>query len=302
MEKRKVRQIVLPLLTALIWGSSFVAQSLGGDKIGAFTFSAARAFPAALSLFLLLCVLRRAKPQEAYTPQQKKELLKGGAVCGVFLTLGTNLQQLGIVETGAGKAGFITALYIVLVPLVSIFLGKRASGRLLVSVAIAVAGLYLLSIKSGEGLGGVSRGDLLMFLCSLAFTGHILVVDHYVQRVDGIALSCVQFAVMTLVSTVCALAFETIDLGAIAECTGYILYVGVLSSAVGYTLQILAQRDGDPTVVSLLLSLESFFAVVCGAIILHERMSAREYLGCALMLTAVVLSQLPERKRAAQKE
>lgn len=296
MEKRKYKQVLLPLLTAFIWGSSFVAQSIGAETIGAFTFSAARSIPAALSLLLLLLVMRRGK--EKYTAQQKHDLLVGGAVCGIFLTLGTNLQQFGIAETGAGKAGFITALYIVLVPLTGIFFGKRVGKRLLLCVVIAVVGLYLLSIKSGEGLGGVGRGDLLMFLCAFAFTGHILVVDHFVQRVDGVALSCVQFTVMAVVSTVCALAFETVDLTALAAGLGSILYVGVLSSAVGYTLQILAQKDGDPTVVSLLLSLESFFAVVCGAIILHERMSGREYLGCVLMLTAVLLSQLPEKKRA----
>lgn len=298
MNKRNVKQVVLPLLTAFIWGSAFVAQSIGAETIGAFTYSAARAIPATLSLLLLVLFMRRGK--EKYTAQQRRDLLIGGAVCGCFLTLGTNLQQFGIAETSAGKAGFITALYIVLVPLTGIFFGKRVNRRILLCVAIAVVGLYLLSVKSGEGLGGVSRGDLLTFLCAFAFTGHILVVDHFVQKVDGVALSCVQFAVMALVSSLCALAFETIDLAAIAACSGSILYVGVLSSAVGYTLQIVAQKDGDPTVVSLLLSLESFFAVVSGAVILHERMSGREYLGCALMLTAVLLSQLPEKQRATE--
>ena len=159
----------------------------------------------------------------------------------------------------------------------------------------AVVGLYFLCFTGSEGAMSFGRGDFLVFLCAFAFTGHILCVDHYVQKVDGIALSCVQFAVMMVLSTVCAFTFETVDFAALGECTFYILYIGILSSAGGYTLQILAQKDGDPTVVSLLLSLESFFAVVCGAIILHERMSGREYLGCALMLTAVLLSQLPEK-------
>lgn len=158
-----------------------------------------------------------------------------------------------------------------------------------------MVGLYFLCFTGSEGAMSFGRGDFLVFLCAFAFTGHILCVDHYVQKVDGIALSCVQFAVMMVLSTVCAFTFETVDFAALGECTFYILYIGILSSAGGYTLQILAQKDGDPTVVSLLLSLESFFAVVCGAIILHERMSGREYLGCALMLTAVLLSQLPEK-------
>lgn len=297
MEKRKIKQVVLPLLTALIWGSAFVAQTIGAESIDGFTYSAARSYPAVISLFVVLMVMHRRKPQEKYTAGQKRELLIGGVVCGVFLTFSTNIQQFALTETGAGKAGFITALYIVLVPLFGVFLGKKASRRLILCVAIAVAGLYLLSIKSGEGLGSIGRGDFLVLCSAFGFAGHILVVDHYVQKVDGVALSCVQFIVMAILSTICALLFETIDLGAIAACAGSILYVGVLSSAVGYTLQIIAQKDGDPTVVSLLLSLESFFAVVCGALILHERMSAREYLGCALMLTAVILSQLPEKKR-----
>ena len=276
MKKRNTKQVILPLITSFIWGSSFVAQSLGAGKVGGFTFTAARAIPAVLVLGALVLILRRVRHEEKYTPQQKKDLLEGGLVCGIFLTLGTNLQQFGIADTTAGKAGFITALYIVLVPLAGMFLGKKANKRLFLAMSFG-------------------RGDFLVFLCAFAFTGHILCVDHYVQKVDGIALSCVQFAVMMVLSTVCAFTFETVDFAALGECTFYILYIGILSSAGGYTLQILAQKDGDPTVVSLLLSLESFFAVVCGAIILHERMSGREYLGCALMLTAVLLSQLPEK-------
>ena len=218
--------------------------------------------------------------------------LSGGATKWVPVT-GTTA---GIIPAlTAGKAGFITALYIVLVPLAGMFLGKKANKRLFLCVLIAVVGLYFLCFTGSEGAMSFGRGDFLVFLCAFAFTGHILCVDHYVQKVDGIALSCVQFAVMMVLSTVCAFTFETVDFAALGECMFYILYIGILSSAGGYTLQILAQKDGDPTVVSLLLSLESFFAVVCGAIILHERMSGREYLGCALMLTAVLLSQLPEK-------
>ena len=279
MKKRNTKQVILPLITSFIWGSSFVAQSLGAGKVGGFTFTAARSIPAVLVLGALVLILRRVRHEEKYTPQQKKDLLEGGLVCGIFLTLGTNLQQFGIADTTAGKAGFITALYIVLVPLAGMFLGKKANKRLFLCVLIAVVGLYFLCFTGSEGAMSFGRGDFLVFLCAFAFTGHILCVDHYVQKVDGI----------------CAFTFETVDFAALGECTFYILYIGILSSAGGYTLQILAQKDGDPTVVSLLLSLESFFAVVCGAIILHERMSGREYLGCALMLTAVLLSQLPEK-------
>ena len=280
MKNPKVRQVVLPLITALIWGSAFVTQSLSAGHLGCFSFNALRAIPAALALLLLLLVVRRIRPREKYTAEEKRALLRGGLICGFFLTLGVNLQQFGIETTTAGKAGFITTLYIILVPVFSIVLGKKAKKSTWIYVLFAVAGLY--------------------FLCAFAFTAQILAVDHYVQRVDGIALSCAQFVVVIMLSAIGALAFgEHTTLEAVKTCIPYLLYVGVVSSGVGYTLQIIAQKDGDPTVVSLLLSLESFFAVVCGAIVLHERMSLREYFGCALMLAAVILSQLPEKSAKA---
>ena len=241
MKKRNTKQVILPLITSFIWGSSFVAQSLGAGKVGGFTFTAARSIPAVLVLGALVLILRRVRHEGKYTPQQKKDLLEGGLVCGIFLTLGTNLQQFGIADTTAGKAGFITALYIVLVPLAGMFLGKKANKRLFLCVLIAVVGLYFLCFTGSEGAMSFGRGDFLVFLCAFAFTGHILCVDHYVQKVDGIALSCVQFAVMMVLSTVCAFTFETVDFAALGECTFYILYIGILSSAGGYTLQIRAE-------------------------------------------------------------
>ncbi len=214
MKKRNTKQVILPLITSFIWGSSFVAQSLGAGKVGGFTFTAARSIPAVLVLGALVLILRRVRHEEKYTPQQKKDLLEGGLVCGIFLTLGTNLQQFGIADTTAGKAGFITALYIVLVPLAGMFLGKKANKRLFLCVLIAVVGLYFLCFTGSEGAMSFGRGDFLVFLCAFAFTGHILCVDHYVQKVDGIALSCVQFAVMMVLSTVCAFTFETVDFAA----------------------------------------------------------------------------------------
>ena len=201
--------------------------------------------------------------------------------------------------TSAGKAGFITALYIVLVPVFSTVLGKKAKKSIWLCVIAAVAGLYFLCFDGSSTLS-FSSGDMYVFLSAFAFTAQILAVDYFVQQVDGIALSCAQFAVVIMLSDIGALAFgEHTTLEAVKTCIPYLLYVGVVSSGVGYTLQIIAQKDGDPTVVSLLLSLESFFAVVCGAIVLHERMSLREYFGCALMLAAVILSQLPEKSAKA---
>ena len=186
-----------------------------------------------------------------------------------------------------------------LVPVFSIFFGKKPGGRVWIFVAVAVAGLYLLCVN-GSGEMSFSGGDLSVLLCAVVFAFQIIAVDHYAGKVDGVELSCVQFAVMTVLSAACALlAGEQTTMEAVKTCLPYILYTGIFSSGIAYTLQIIAQKDGDPTVVSLLLSLESLFAVVSGAIFLHERMSAQEYLGCALMLAAVLLSQLPEKSAKA---
>ena len=299
MKNPKVRQIVLPLITAMIWGSSFVTQSISAGHIGCFSFGALRALPATVFLFLLVCVMRRLQPREKYSAAQKKMLLRAGLICGTLLTAAISFQQFGLSYTSAGKAGFISALYIVLVPVFSIFFGKKPGGRVWIFVAVAVAGLYLLCVN-GSGEMSFSGGDLSVLLCTVVFAFQIIAVDHYAGKVDGVELSCVQFAVMTVLSAACALlAGEQTTMEAVKTCLPYILYTGIFSSGIAYTLQIIAQKDGDPTVVSLLLSLESVFAVVSGAIFLHERMSAQEYLGCALMLVAVLLSQLPEKSAKA---
>ena len=299
MKNPKVRQIVLPLITAMIWGSSFVTQSISAGHIGCFSFGALRALPATVFLFLLVCVMRRLQPREKYSAAQKKMLLRAGLICGTLLTAAISFQQFGLSYTSAGKAGFISALYIVLVPVFSIFFGKKPGGRVWIFVAVAVVGLYLLCVN-GSGEMSFSGGDLSVLLCTVVFAFQIIAVDHYAGKVDGVELSCVQFAVMTVLSAACALlAGEQTTMEAVKTCLPYILYTGIFSSGIAYTLQIIAQKDGEATVVSLLLSLESVFAVVSGAIFLHERMSAQEYLGCALMLAAVLLAQLPEKSAKA---
>lgn len=299
MKNPKVRQVVLPLITALIWGSAFVTQSLSAAHLGCFSFNALRAIPAVLVLLVLLAVMQRIHPREKYSAEEKRALLRGGLVCGAFLALAINLQQFGMGTTSAGKAGFITALYIVLVPVFGLFIGKKPGKRVWLYVALAVAGLYFLCFTGGEGFT-LEGGDFYVFLCAIAFTFHIMVVDHFGEKVDSIELSCIQFITVCILSGIGALiAGEQTTLTEVKECLPYILYVGIFTSGVGYTCQIIAQKDGDPTIVSLLMSLESFFAVVSGAIFLHERMSAQEYLGCALMLVAVLLSQLPEKSAKA---
>lgn len=285
------------MLAALIWGTAFVAQSVGADYVEPFTFNAARAAVAFLFL-LALCgvfrVLRKREPAAEAPAASRKDLALGGICCGVALTVATNLQQKGLETTTSGKAGFITALYIVIVPVLGIFLKKKAPRAIWISVVLAVAGLYCLCITEEFT---VTSGDFYILLCALSFSAHIMVIDYFTQKVDGVALSCVQFLVVTVLSAAGMLATESPSWEALRICAWPILYVGIFSSGVAYTLQILAQKDSNPTVVSLLLSLESVFATLSGALILHDRMSGREYFGCVLMLAAVVLAQLPEPRK-----
>ena len=301
MKQKNIKQVVLPLLSALIWGSAFTAQSLSAGHIPAFTFNALRSVAAVAALLVVIFLMRRRSGPDRRSAAEKKEtrraLVRGGICCGVFLTLGSNLQQLGIERTSVGKAGFITALYVVLVPLLGLFFRKRVSPQVWGSVVIATFGLYFLCMEPSSGFS-INSGDLFVLLCAFCFTGQILCVDHFVQKVDPVELSCAQFVVVTVISAFASLVRgETVVLSEVAACLPYILYVGIFSSGVAYTLQIIAQKDGDPTIVSLLLCLESFFAALCGALVLHEKLSGQEYLGCALMLAAVFLSQIPEKER-----
>ena len=295
MKQSHIKQNSFAVLAALIWGMAFVAQSVGADKVGPFTFNTARSFIGFLFL-LVVCTILRVIKKPAYNKQYYRDLLIGGLCCGLALTIAVNLQQKGLETTTSGKAGFITALYIVLVPIAGIFLKKKAPRIIWLSVLLAVAGLYFLSIS---GTVSVTIGDFYMLLCAFCFTGHILVIDYFTNKVNGIELSCVQFLVCSLVSACGMAATETPVMTDLMACIVPLLYVGILSSGVGYTLQILAQKDSNPTVISLLLSLESVFAVVFGSLILHESMTGREYFGCLLMLIAVVLAQLPEKEKAA---
>lgn len=299
MQSDFIRQNVFPALAAFIWGTAFVAQSMAAESVQAFTFNAARSAVAFLFL-LLLCVgisyWRRSKGGPMPSgPAYRRDLLLGGVCCGLALAVATYLQQKGLETTTAGKAGFITALYIVLVPVCGLFLHKKVRGIVWLSVALAVCGLYFLCINGGFA---VSSGDFLVLLCAFCFTGHILLIDHFTARVDGVQLSCAQFLVMTLFSSAGMLLTETPDWESLLPALGSVLYVGILSSGVAYTLQILAQKGSNPTTVSLLLSLEAVFATLSGAIILHDQMTGREYFGCVLMFIAVMLAQLPEKRKA----
>lgn len=282
-----VRHVIFPLLTAMIWGSAFVFQSTAADHMGPFTFNFCRGAVGCVSL-LAVVIPRLAAGKRSGRPMDRRGILVG-VLCGAAIAAASNLQQVGISISGAGKSGFVTSLYIVLVPVLGLLLGKKTGGVVWVSVAAAVAGLYLLCVK---GDFGVSLGDAVLLGCALLFALHIILVDRFAADMDGFELSCLQFAVMAAISAVGMFLFEKPSLSDIRPGLGSILYVGVVSSAVAYTLQILAQQGGDPARVSLLFSLEAVFAALAGAVFLHERMSAREYAGCALMLIAVALPQV----------
>ena len=321
MKHNQVRQVLFPILAALIWGTAFVAQDLCADVIDTFTFNAVRSYVAVAVLLIIIVIFDRLKkdqptPTKMQKRQNRRELMLGGFCCGTALAVASNFQQAGIAAgTDAGKAGFITALYVVLVPVFGLFFKRKVSLPTWIAVVCSVVALYLLCIKGDFSL---APGDLLVLVCAVCFAIHILVIDHFTATVDGMKLSCVQFLVAavwaTIAKVVCVLLgmngtgdvtsltsiFAVPDWNAILGCTLPILYVGIFSSGVGYTLQILAQKDSNPTVVTILLSLESVFAVIAGAIILHQQMSVREYIGCVIMFIAVILAQIqfPEKQKA----
>ena len=303
MKHNQVRQVVFPILAAFIWGTAFVAQDLCADSIGTFAFNATRYFVAVLALLVVIAISDRAKKNKAaLTAEEKKaankQLWLGGLCCGVALAIASNFQQAGLVAgTDAGKAGFITALYVVLVPVFGLFFKRKVSLPVWIAVVCSVVALYLLCIKGDFSL---AAGDLLILACAVCFAVHILVIDHFTAYCDGVKLSCLQFLFAGIISAVCMFLFEDVDFAAIWSCILPLLYVGIFSCGVGYTLQILAQKDSNPTVVTILLSLESVFAVIAGAIILHQQMTAREYIGCVVMFVAVILAQIqfPEKKKA----
>ena len=304
----QLRGSLLLFAAALIWGAAFVAQRIGMDYIGPFTFNAIRNLIGAAVLVPCIAIIRRVqRRQEAdgcgtarktvSTPQERRTLVQGGLVTGFFLCVASNLQQAGIKYTSVGKAGFITALYIVLVPLLGIFLKKKIGWKVWVSVFLAVAGLYLLCMSEKLTIG---KGDLLVLLCALAFAFQILSIDHYAGRTDVVMLACLEFLVCGLLTTVLMFLFEKPAVSGILKAGIPILYAGMLSCGVAYTLQIIGQRDLPPAIASLIMSLESVISALAGWLILHQTLRARELAGCAIMFGAIILAQLPQKTDARQ--
>lgn len=298
MKKASWKSPLLLLLTAVIWGTAFVAQSVGMDHVGGFTFNCTRSLLG--GIVLIPCIFLLDKLNGRQTEEQKIEkgwknrtLLIGGICCGTALFIASNLQQFGIKYTSVGKAGFITAMYIIIVPILGMFLKKRTGIRVWISVLLAVAGLYLLCITEGFSIG---MGDFLVLLCAIVFAVHILVIDHFSPMVDGVRLSCIQFLVCGVLSGVCMILFEEPSVSAIGQAWMPIAYAGVMSCGVAYTLQIIGQKDMDPTIASLILSLESVVSVLAGWVLLGQALSVRELIGCVVMFAAIILAQLPEKE------
>lgn len=307
MNRAKTGAALLLTLAALIWGTAFVAQSLGMEYVGPCAFNAARSFLGSLALLPVIFAGDRLRAGKS-TEEEKRAyawsnpaLLAGGALCGLFLSVASLLQQAGLQYTTAGKAGFLTSLYIVIVPVLGIFLGRRGGKRLWLAVALALAGAFLLSV-AGEELR-LQLGDGLELCCALFFSFHILVIDKFSPKVDCVKLSCVQFLMAGIVSALVALALErdSFTWAALAASWGPLLYTAVLSSGVAYTLQIVGQKRLEPAAASLLMSLESVFAALSGWLILAQPLSAREMLGCGLVFAGVVLAQMPERNQSKNK-
>ena len=292
MNQKALRGSLLLLLGSVIWGAAFVAQRVGMDHMGPFTFNGVRMLLAWLVMIPVTVFFeKRSKSAPGYIAPDPKEQRISGLACGGLLFAASSLQQIGLVTTTAGKAGFITALYVVLVPVAAWILFRKNPGRIIwMGVALAVVALWLLCMPA-EGFT-LQSGDLWVLGCAVCFTFQILCVDHYAPRVSNVKLARDEFLVTGGLSMLIALCTETITAEGLREALIPILYAGIMSGAAGYTLQVLGQRDTDPTVASLLMCLEAVFAVLTGAVLLGEKMTAREAAGCVLMFTAVILAQL----------
>jgi drug/metabolite transporter (DMT)-like permease len=288
VERKKLVADGMLLLTAMIWGAAFVAQSAGMAYVGPFTLGGIRMTLGAAVLLLAMPLLDKLRGVTNGWRTGGHSLWLGGALCGLALFAAGSLQQIALQYTTAGKAGFLTALYVVLVPVFRLVTGKRPGWRLWVSVALAAAGLYLLCVHGSLAL---SFGDGLLLLSAVGFTFHILIIDRFVHKVDGVRMSCIQFFVAGTLSLCCMFLLETPTWAGIQGAAIPILYTGILSCGVAYTLQIVGQKNTDPTVASLILCLESVFSVLFGWLLLHEQLSAREGAGCILMFAAIILAQ-----------
>lgn len=306
MNTKNIKGNLLLILAAMIWGIAFVAQDKAALLVEPFTLNGTRSLigSAALTPVILFLSAKGGKPVLEKDPKRRADLLKAGILCGVFLCVAVNFQQFGIAlypaeAAASGRSGFITALYVILVPLCGLFLRKKVGLFTWLGVLLATAGMYLLCFSAGAG--GVYLGDMVVLCCAFAFCFQILAIDHFADRVDGVKLSALQFFVCGILSLVLMFIFEDPSLHNLLAAIWYVLYLGVFSSGVAYTLQIIGQQYSEnPTVASVLMSLESVFAAIGGAILLGERFTTRELMGCIIMFAAIILAQLPQRKKTEE--
>lgn len=308
MKRTNYRSPILLFSAALIWGTAFVAQSQSTGMIGPYFFNACRFFLGMLVLLPVIFFVSKMRKRmlkdpsslpsdkPEYKAEERKNLVVGGLVCGFLMFISSAFQQVGLLYTTAGKSGFITALYIVLVAVFGLFFGRKPGKSIIIAIILAVTGLYLLCIKEGFS---INKGDIITLGCSVGFTFHILAVDYFSPRVDGIKLSCIQFAVAGLISLIPAFLFDAPAVSQIHDTWFQIFYLGVFSSGIAYTFQIVGQKGMNPTVASLILSLESVISAISGWIILGDALSTRELAGCALMFVAIIIAQLPEKPKPA---
>lgn len=290
-------------ITAFIWGTAFVAQKSGMDTISPIAFNGIRTVIGGVFLLPVIWFMsqRKKKTQDTPTRSEKKLLWIGGICCGLCLMAAGNIQQVGMYYTTAGKTGFITALYVILVPLFGLFLKKKIRPIFWACVVASAVGLYLLCIPADGGFGNINKGDIIVLVCSIMFAFHILCIDYFSPKVDGVKMSCIQFFVAGGLSCILmffidpALGFELPDLAGLQAGWFELFYAGIMSCGVAYTLQVVAQADVNPTLSSMILCLESVFAVLAGAVLLGEGMGVREIIGCVLMFAAILVAQLPSK-------
>ena len=296
---QNIKGSIILCLAALIWGLAFVAQTGAAHLVPPFLFNALRSFigSAFLALLLLGIKLKNGTPILPKAPAKQREMLIGGLLCGALLAISVNFQQFGLSNypTGAAseaRGGFLTALYVIIVPILSVFFGKRIKLPIWIAVGVSIVGIYLLSLSGG--IENIYLGDVLMLICAISFSFHILAVDRYGEPVGGVLLSMLQFLVCGILSLILSLIFEEIVWANILAALPQILYLGMMSSGIGYTLQIIGQRYAEPAVASLSMSLESVFAALGGWLIVGNTLAPKELLGCVLVFAAIVLAQLPQ--------
>jgi len=297
MTKKELKANALLLLTAAIWGFSFVAQRVGSEHLGAFTFNGIRFAIGSLSLVPLIIFLDRKKVKTLSDNEHLDEsnikvrnnTVKAGIIAGCVLFIAAALQQIGMADTTAGKGGFITGIYMVIVPVLGLFLKQKTGKNTWIGIAMAIVGLYLLTINEGLSIG---KGDLLVLMSSFMWATHILIIDNFTKKIDALKLSCIQFATCSILSLVIAFLFETITMAGLQGALVAILYGGLLSVGVAYTLQVVAQKDAKPSHAAILLSMESVFGAIGGALFLGEKLNGRGLIGCVLIFIAIIISQI----------